>query len=268
MLCCKMFNSRKYDAVSEQRFKIGDFLRNLAEVRSGDDVLDVGCTTGELTVKLAYLAYPGRVLGIDTSPEMLTVALRKARANSIPNIAFLLGDIRELNFTGEFDLVFSSFLLEWVWDQQTVLKKLLRSLRRGGRLALQLMAKDFCPPLLAALDKVIAEIIPNCPYKGGNYPWFMGEEEMCGMLVEAAGFTGLEVCRQEWPLRFASAEAAVAFFRVADLLPYLALLPETAHMTFCHRLAEELAAQCGPGEFELPYDRLFVTARKPRLGKV
>ncbi|MEW5763252.1 MAG: methyltransferase domain-containing protein, partial [Bacillota bacterium] len=62
------WNGHEYDAVSRQRFAVGDLLIRLAAVRSGDEVLDVGCGTGELTLKLAKIAYPGRVLGIDNAP--------------------------------------------------------------------------------------------------------------------------------------------------------------------------------------------------------
>ncbi|MGB9804446.1 class I SAM-dependent methyltransferase, partial [Desulfofundulus sp.] len=61
------WNGHEYDAVSRQRFAVGDLLIRLAAVRSGEEVLDVGCGTGELTLKLAKIAYPGRVLGIDNA---------------------------------------------------------------------------------------------------------------------------------------------------------------------------------------------------------
>ncbi len=256
------FNGRKCDAVLESRFEVGDFLRQLAEVRSGEAVLDVGCGTGEMTVKLAYLAYPGRALGIDTAPGMLETAVIRAEANGLNNIAFRLWDMQEFGFNGEFDLIFSNSALQWVHNQKTLLEGLIRALRRGGRLALQLMAKDFSPPFLAALDKVVEEMIPHCAYRGGRYPWFMGEEDSYARMVTDAGFTQADIFRREWPIRFASVNAAVEFFRVADLLPYLVLLPETEHTVFCMRLAEELEVQYGEGEFDLPFDRLFVMARK------
>ncbi|MEW6574424.1 MAG: methyltransferase domain-containing protein [Bacillota bacterium] len=74
------WDGHEYDAVSRQRFVVGDLLIRLAGVRPGEDVLDVGCGTGELTIKLAKIVYPGRVLGIDNAPGMIEVALSKAQA--------------------------------------------------------------------------------------------------------------------------------------------------------------------------------------------
>jgi len=256
------WNGHEYDAVSRQRFAVGDLLIRLAGVRPGEDVLDVGCGTGELTLKLAKIAYPGQVLGIDNAPGMIEVALSKAEAADIQNLAFWVCDMRDLNLVDEFDVIFSNSALQWVWEQETVLAALFRALRPKGRLALQFTAKDFSPPLLIALDKVAMAMIPDCPYRSGKYPWFMGEVESYRRLVEAAGFLEVKVWREEWLLRFPAAEAAVAFFRAAGLQPYLAFLPEAAHATFCTRLAGELEAICGCREIELPFDRLFVLGRK------
>ncbi len=240
----------------------GDFLRQLAEVRSGNIVLDVGCGTGELTVKLAYLAYPGIAIGIDTTPWMLETAVRRAEANGLTNIAFRLWDMGEVGFDNKFDVVFSNFGLQRVHNQKALLEWLFRALRCGGKLAAQFMAKDFSPPFLLALDKVVEEMLPGCAYSSRRYPWFMGEEDSYARMLAEAGFVEADVFRREWPLRCISAGAAVEFFKVTDLWPYLDLLPATEHAEFCMRLAEEIEAQYGRGEFDLAYDRLFVMARK------
>lgn len=260
------FDGQKGDAYLESRYEVGDFLRQLAEVRSGNIVLDVGCGMGELTVKLAYLAYPGRVLGIDTTPGMLETAVRRAEADGLANIAFRLWDMQDFGFNDEFDLIFSSSRLHWVHNQKALLEGLYRALRRGGKIAAQFMAKDFSPPFLLALNKVVAEMLPGCPYGGGRYPWYMGEEDTYARMVADAGFVEADVFRREWPLHCASASEAVELFRTNDLLPYLVLLPETEHAAFCTRLVEEMEVQYGEGEFDLPYDRLFVLARKSGFG--
>ncbi len=100
------WNGHEYDAVSRQRFAVGDLLIRLAAVRLGDEVLDVGCGTGELTLNLAKIAYPGRVLGIDNAPGMIEVALSKAKAAGIQNLAFRVHDMRDLDLVDEFDVIF------------------------------------------------------------------------------------------------------------------------------------------------------------------
>jgi len=51
----------------------------IAQIKTGDKVLDVGCGTGDLTfIAKAHAGAAGEVHGTDASPEMIEVARRKA----------------------------------------------------------------------------------------------------------------------------------------------------------------------------------------------
>src|SRR5437667_11475137 len=76
-----------------------------ANVRAGQNVLDVGCGTGVVAITAARVG--ARVHGIDLTPELL----ERARENAIiaqVKIDFRQGDAEELAFSdGEFDIVLS-----------------------------------------------------------------------------------------------------------------------------------------------------------------
>ncbi len=70
----------------------------LANVKPGDRVLDVGCGTGNLTLTAQSYAGPsGQVYGIDASPEMIETAKKKA-AHSGLGVVFDIGLIEKLTF--------------------------------------------------------------------------------------------------------------------------------------------------------------------------
>lgn len=109
-----------------------------------DDVLDVACGTGDLSLAYAH-AGAARVVGLDYTAEMLDVA-RERKAH--PNIEYMQGDAQALPFDdASFDVLSIAFGLRNVADPHTALREFRRVLRAGGRL----MILEFSEPRFAPL---------------------------------------------------------------------------------------------------------------------
>lgn len=110
----------------------------LARVRPTDDVLDVACGTGDLTLALAR-AKPCRIVGVDFTEEMLEIAREKSqRLNSNATIPqYMQGDALALPFEARsFDVVSIAFGIRNVADPAKALREFHRVLRPGGRLVI------------------------------------------------------------------------------------------------------------------------------------
>jgi SAM-dependent methyltransferase len=107
----------------------------LAGLRPGLDLLDVGCGPGTITVDLARLVAPGRVVGIDRAPEVLAQASAHTSEQGVP-IDLRVGDVYALPFPdASFDVVHAHQLLQHLSDPVRALAEMRRVLRRGGLLA-------------------------------------------------------------------------------------------------------------------------------------
>jgi trans-aconitate 2-methyltransferase len=89
------------------------FLDLLTRVDAGSPgtVVDLGCGEGSLTALLAR-RWPGaRVIGLDSSPEMLAAAAQHA----VPGrVEVALGDVRNWRPAGPVDVVVTNAVLHWV----------------------------------------------------------------------------------------------------------------------------------------------------------
>jgi len=100
-------------------------------VRSGDDVLDACCGTGDLAIA-ARNAGASYVVGVDFSERMLERARRKA-----PDLEWVQSDVLELPFEdGSFDAAVVGFGVRNVEDLEGAIRELRRVLRPGGRLGI------------------------------------------------------------------------------------------------------------------------------------
>lgn len=104
----------------------------LALLRPGQDVLDVGCGPGTLTIETARRVLPGRVVGLDVNPEMLAAAREASPPGALPNLTFLEGDIRDGGWESEFDLVSAARVLQWISQPDRVLAPMIAAARPGG----------------------------------------------------------------------------------------------------------------------------------------
>ncbi|MFD5112380.1 class I SAM-dependent methyltransferase [Streptomyces sp. NPDC058391] len=108
----------------------------LAELRPGQDVLDVGCGPGTITADLAALVSPGVVTAIDAAADILDQARRTADAAGVDTIRFAVADVHALDFPDDsFDVVHAHQVLQHVGDPVQALREMRRVCRPGGVVA-------------------------------------------------------------------------------------------------------------------------------------
>lgn len=108
----------------------------IPSLRPGATVLDVGCGPGTITVGLARFVGAGRVVGIDTAPEVLVEARSGAAALGLDNVAFDVGDVCHLAFgDGAFDVIHAHQVLQHVVNPVAALIEMKRVCRPGGVVA-------------------------------------------------------------------------------------------------------------------------------------
>jgi len=108
-----------------------------AGLAPGVDVLDLGCGSGDVTVKVAELVGPrGRVVGIDMDDSVLAHARSTAASCGVP-VEWRQGRIEDLREERSFDIVYARFLLSHLPDPADALQRMRRAVRPSGRVVVE-----------------------------------------------------------------------------------------------------------------------------------
>jgi arsenite methyltransferase len=111
---------------------------DLAGLRDGDHVLDLGSGSGTDAFCAAALAGPtGSVVGVDFTDAQVANATRLGARHRIANARFVEGSIDRLPFADDsFDVVISNGVVNLSPVKHRVFEEAARVLRPGGRLAI------------------------------------------------------------------------------------------------------------------------------------
>ena len=109
----------------------------LAELRPGEDVLDLGSGGGlDVLLSARRIAPGGTAYGLDMTAEMLELAERHRAQAGVENATFMLGSIEDVPLPDEsVDVVISNCVINLSPDKDAVLRESFRVLRPGGRFA-------------------------------------------------------------------------------------------------------------------------------------
>ena len=119
----------------------------LSDVQLGDTVVDVACGTGDLALEFSR-AGAGRVVGIDFTQGMLSVAMGKQTGGISARPDYICGDATQLPMdTGTADVASIAFGIRNVVDPAGAMAQMCRILRPGGRLVIL----EFSMPAFAPL---------------------------------------------------------------------------------------------------------------------
>lgn len=103
----------------------------IPHLRSGLDLLDVGCGPGTITVDLATRVAPGRVIGVDVAQDAIDAAQKLGT-----DIEFKVDDAYNLSFDDEsFDIVHAHQVLQHLTDPVAALREWRRVVKPGGIVA-------------------------------------------------------------------------------------------------------------------------------------
>ncbi len=122
-----------------------DMTVKLAQIRPGDQVLEVGCGTGSLTLAAKRRAGPaGKVYGIDLIPRMIELSRQKAERVG-EDITFQLGSIDHIPLPhGTCDVVLCSFMIFHM--SEGTRRKGMSEIRRVLKPGRQLLILDLRQP--------------------------------------------------------------------------------------------------------------------------
>ncbi|MDH5639611.1 MAG: class I SAM-dependent methyltransferase, partial [Nitrospinota bacterium] len=106
----------------------------LLNLSGNETILDAGCGSGFYAIKLAHKVEQGKVIGVDSSPEMLAAFGRRAKRAVVEDrIEVREGDITALPMdTDSVDRAFCALVWHHVHDPLSSAREMHRVLKPGG----------------------------------------------------------------------------------------------------------------------------------------
>lgn len=257
----KPWQPNQYLTFEKERTQPAVDLANRIELETPKRIVDLGCGPGNSTRVLQKKWPNAEIIGVDSSASML----EKARMLN-QGIKFVQQDVTEgLEGLGQFDIVFSNAMLQWVPQQELLIERMYQLLNPGGVLAVQIPYTEV-QPFYQGVTRVAQEekwkkYFPQRPQLPSYhaYPYYY---KLVRQLTDL--FT---LWQTDYIHVLESHEALLSWHTTTGLRPYLAKLHskelQTEFLAACKREAVQAYPVQEDGCILFVFERIFFTAEKP-----
>jgi ubiquinone/menaquinone biosynthesis C-methylase UbiE len=194
---------------------VSDKLIDLAQIRQGQKVLDIGTGIGEPAVTAARRVGPtGKVVAIDISPQMLAIARERAKDNGLDKIIeFKEADAESLSLpSSNFDAIISRWGLMFLPNLSNALTSIRQALVPDGRIAAAVWSTPQKVPFLSlAIGTAMKEVAASPPPPGTPGPFTLSDTTMLQEKFKQAGFRDVSVHIGNMNFKADSAEQFTSF---------------------------------------------------------
>jgi trans-aconitate 2-methyltransferase len=251
------WDPRQYLKFSDHRLRPALDLLAQIPLDNPRAVYDLGCGPGNITRLLAE-RWPGaRVVGVDSSAEMLVRARQEA-----PGVTFAQAGIEQWAPPAPADLLFTNSTLQWLDDHARLFPRLVAQLAPQGVLAVQ-MPHNHDAPSHAAMREAAEEGPWRTQLRSVRAIRPVGAlDDYYRILAPVA--RQIDVWETEYLHVLEGDNPVVEWTKGTGLRPYLDALKEPERGAFLAAYAARIAAlypKQADGRTLLPFKRLFILTR-------
>jgi ubiquinone/menaquinone biosynthesis C-methylase UbiE len=180
----------------QQSRPLTEWMCSAVALRSGLQVLDIACGSGQPAISLAKgVGERGKVIATDISKEMVDVTRRMAEKAELDNLEARVMDAEHLELhEGSFDAVTCRFGLMFCPDPVAAVSEVHRVLRVGGRFAFAVWDEPSKNPFSTVVSTLLRQLdlaSPLDPETPGIFR--LAPPGVLDSVLKQAGFTSYEI---------------------------------------------------------------------------
>lgn len=187
------WNPEQYERFSNHRGRPFADLTSRVGASAPEIVVDLGCGPGALTLSLARRWPHARIIGVDSSAEMLD----QARRNDGPErVEWVCADVESwdpVQVGAPIDVITTNALLQWVPSHRELIPAWIAALAPGGWFAMQVPANFTAPS-----HTLLREVAAQSPRAAELLPRLRGGEAVSEPAAYTALLAGLSCEVDAW----------------------------------------------------------------------